>query len=58
MARYVLEITSRSGRRLPGSISSTTSVAVYDDDDLEKRLAAARRDSDLLVSVRDLREED
>lgn len=54
MARYVLEVTSRSGKRLPGCTGSSTSIAVYDLDDLKKRLKAAAKNSDLHVHVRDL----
>lgn len=57
MARYVLEITSRSGRRLPGCIGSSNSVAVYDLADLKRRLKAAARNSDLCVHACDLEKE-
>lgn len=57
MARYVLDITSRSGSRLPGCTGPHNSVAVYDAADLKKRLAAAATDPDLRVQVRDLRKE-
>jgi hypothetical protein len=57
MARYVLEITSCSGRRLPGCTGSSTSIAVYDLHDLKKRLAAAAKNADLHVHVRDLKKE-
>jgi hypothetical protein len=57
MAKYVLEVTSRSGKRLPGCTGSYTSIAVYDLADLKKRLAAAAKNSDLRVHVRDLDKE-
>jgi hypothetical protein len=57
MARYVLEVTSRSGKRLPGCTGSHTSIAIYDLGDLKKRLAAAAKNPDYAVTVRDLDEE-
>lgn len=57
MARYVLEVTSRSGQRLPGCTGSSTSIAVYSDADLRKRLAAAKENPDYKVVVRALDKE-
>lgn len=56
-ARYILYGVSRSGKRLPGSFGASAAIAVYTDADLRKRLAAAKRDPDLDVRVRDLRKE-
>jgi hypothetical protein len=55
MAKYVLDIASRSGERLAGCTGSHTSIAVYDDDDLQQRLDAAKTDPrELDVTVREL----
>lgn len=57
MARYVLEVTSRSGKRLPGCTGSSTSITVYGLADLKKRLTAAAENPDYKVVVRELDEE-
>lgn len=57
MAKYVLRGSSRSGKRLPGSTGSSTSIAVYDDADLKRRLTAAKDNPDLEVTVEELDED-
>lgn len=51
-AKYVLTITSKSGKRLPGCTGSSTGIAVYTDADLKKRLKLAAKDPDLIVNYR------
>lgn len=51
-AKYVLDISSRSGKRLPGCFGSSTSIAVYSDADLKKRLAAAKKNPDIQATHR------
>ena len=52
MAKYVLTITSKSGKRLDGCTGNSTSIAVYDDTDLKQRLRAAKQNPDLKTNVR------
>ena len=52
MAKYVLDINSKSGKRLPGCIGSSTSIAVYSDRGLKQRLKAAKKNPDLTVTWR------
>lgn len=52
MAKYVLTLVSRSGKRLAGCTGSSTSIAVYSDTDLKKRLAAAKKNPDLQTTYR------
>ena len=54
MARYVLDVQSTTGDRLPGCTSNRTSVAVYDEADLAERLQGANDRDDVTVAVRDL----
>lgn len=52
MAKYVLTVRSRSGKRLNGCTGSSTSVAVYSDDELKTRLAAVKKHPDYAVTVK------
>lgn len=52
MAKYVLTVTSKSGKRLPGCTGSSNSIAVHSDADLKKRLNAAKKNPDLTVNYR------
>ena len=53
MPTWIFTATSRIGAKVdPASGASTDSVAVYDKDDLDRRIAAARTDPrDLIVTV-------
>jgi hypothetical protein len=53
MPTWILTATSRIGAKVdPVSGASFDSVAVYDQDDLDQRIAAARTDPrDLIVTV-------
>lgn len=52
MAKYVLTVTSKSGKNVGNSSRSSDSIAVYNDADLKKRLAAAKKNPDLTVTYR------
>jgi hypothetical protein len=53
MPTWILTATSRIGAKVdPVSGASFDSIAVYDKDDLDRRIAAARTDPrDLIVTV-------
>ncbi|MGW1744548.1 hypothetical protein ACWCRD_02800 [Streptomyces sp. NPDC002092] len=53
MPTWILTATSRIGAKVdPVSGAPTDSVAVYDKDDLDRRIAAAKNDPrDLIISV-------
>lgn len=53
MAKYVLTVTSKSGKKV-NQISGgpSDSVAVYSDADLKKRLKTSKKNPDLKVDVR------
>lgn len=51
-ANYTLTLTSRSGKRLPGCTGSSTSIAVYSDTDLKKRLNEAKKNPDIEATYR------
>lgn len=55
---YVLTVTSRSGRRLPGYTWSSMGLGVYSDADLKRRLEGIAKDPDLTADVRTLTDED
>lgn len=53
MPTWILTATSRIGAKVdPISGATSDSVAVYDEDDLQERIAAAKTDPrDLIVTV-------
>lgn len=53
MPTWILTATSRIGAKVdPVSGAPSDSVAVYDEDDLQRRIAAAKTDPrDLIVTV-------
>lgn len=52
MAKHVLTIVDKSGRRLPGCTGSTSEIAVYSDDELQRRLAEAKKHPEWRVTHR------
>ncbi|WP_405883621.1 hypothetical protein OG762_36785 [Streptomyces sp. NBC_01136] len=53
MPTWIFTATSRTGAKVdPVSGAPSDSIAVYDEDDLQRRIAAARTDPrDLIVTV-------
>lgn len=51
VAKYVLTITSKSGKRLPGC-TGCTGIAVHSDADLKRRLKLAKKNPDRTVNYR------